>query len=501
MTRQSIRPSMPPPLVPYLQSSMPPPPIPSSRMSLPHGPDIHVPIAWHQAWGSSHPAYSTSSMPQTGNIGYSPQHSHYQASNRYWASKAHAHHPPPPVETYLLDIWAVYESGSKRNTRLNNFGSIHEGKPNIDAHSYPQDIVQAALSKLLPLIRAYCPEFPCHDGPGYFYEECLVDSKKGAKKFKSGKQFLLYVVVPEKQWDEVEQFRENLKALPSTSSPRRARALCTVVSVSSLNTTASSGLLSTSTVRSSRKTTSAKLRVPASSNPTAPAIPTASKRSQHQRGNSLTFQFPPSKKSARAADPASDVLSESPLFTSPNRDHLKQALQSGGNTDLDVKSVEFYLIPGRKLAELINQRCETESRNKTGRRSMSNAFDIKMVERFSGHIRVDANETTMLGVGAFKTAQAIELTLFPLRSSGIGCIASHSIAGKRPYLNPTGGIGCRPYIRFSMGDESRRLYREANVLYWAMALLDFSYEYIDQCIADAEGIYSRALPLERDTQR
>ncbi|KAF8130757.1 hypothetical protein EV363DRAFT_1132304, partial [Boletus edulis] len=198
-------------------------------------------------------------------------------------------------------------------------------------------------------------------GPGYFYGECLVDSKKGAKKFKSGKQFLLYVVVPEKQWDEVEQFREHLKALPSTSSPRR-RALRTVASVSSLNTTASSRLLSTSAVRSSRKTTSAKLRVPASSNATAPAIPTASKRSQHQRDNSLTFQSPPSKKSARAADPASDVLSESPLFTFPNCDHLKQALQSGGNTDLDVKSVmrlrieqvEFYLIPGRKLAELIN---------------------------------------------------------------------------------------------------------------------------------------------------
>ncbi|KAF8125112.1 hypothetical protein EV363DRAFT_1537337 [Boletus edulis] len=260
--------------------------------------------------------------------------------------------------------------------RLSNNG--FRLKPPSPAHF----LVQAALSKLLPLIRAYCPEFPWREdefvvrdkrwinlsaltvmmGPGYFYEECLVDSKKGAKKFKSGKQFLLYVVVPEKQWDEVEQFRENLKALPSTSSPRRARALRTVASVSSLNTTASSGLLSTSAVRSSRKTTSAKLRVPASSNPTAPAIPTASKRSQHQRGNSLTFQSPPSKKSARAADPASDVLSESPLFTSPNRDHLKQALQSGGNTDLDVKSVmrlrieqvEFYLIPGCKLAELIN---------------------------------------------------------------------------------------------------------------------------------------------------
>ncbi|KAH0836810.1 hypothetical protein J3R83DRAFT_8575, partial [Lanmaoa asiatica] len=40
--------------------------------------------------------------------------------------------------------------------------------------------------------------------------------------------------------------------------------------------------------------------------------------------------------------------------------------------------------------------------------------------------------------------------------------------------------------RLSMGDESRQLYREANVLYWAIALLDLVYRYIDQCIANAE---------------
>ena len=37
-----------------------------------------------------------------------------------------------------------------------------------------------------------------------------------------------------------------------------------------------------------------------------------------------------------------------------------------------------------------------------------------------------------------------------------------------------------------MGDKSQRLYREANVLYWSMALLDLIYDYIDQCIADAQ---------------
>ena len=37
-----------------------------------------------------------------------------------------------------------------------------------------------------------------------------------------------------------------------------------------------------------------------------------------------------------------------------------------------------------------------------------------------------------------------------------------------------------------MGDESQRLYREANILYWAITLLDLVYDYIDECITAAE---------------
>lgn len=74
------------------------------------------------------------------------------------------------------------------------------------------------------------------------------------------------------------------------------------------------------------------------------------------------------------------------------------------------------------------------------------AFNIKTAERFCRFIRVEASQT----------------------------------------INPSDGAARPPYLRLSMGDESQRLYREANVLYWAIALLDLAYSYIDQCIANTE---------------
>ncbi|KAG0692583.1 hypothetical protein DFH29DRAFT_817407 [Suillus ampliporus] len=45
-------------------------------------------------------------------------------------------------------------------------------------------------------------------------------------------------------------------------------------------------------------------------------------------------------------------------------------------------------------------------------------------------------------------------------------------------------------MRFTIGhytisDELPKLFKEANVLYWARALLTFSYEYIDHCVSNA----------------
>ncbi|KAG1721566.1 hypothetical protein EDB19DRAFT_1917239 [Suillus lakei] len=39
--------------------------------------------------------------------------------------------------------------------------------------------------------------------------------------------------------------------------------------------------------------------------------------------------------------------------------------------------------------------------------------------------------------------------------------------------------------RYTISDELPKLFKEANVLYWAHALLTFSYEYIDHCVSNS----------------
>ncbi|KAF8131383.1 hypothetical protein EV363DRAFT_1104965, partial [Boletus edulis] len=228
-----------------------------------------------------------------------------------------------------------------------------------------------ALSTLVPLIKAYCPEFPWREAEltvrdkrwlnlttqsattAHFYDECLVDGKKGAKKFKSGKQFFLYVVISEKQWDEVELFRENLKATAVSRRPSQGRR--SVVSQDLPSTSASSVMPPSSIIPSivPSEMPSTFAMHPARERTGTIFVPTSLKRNHHRRDSSIgsgVTHSPPSKKSAAAA-----------IFTSPDHDHLKHALQSGGSADLNVKSVlryrveqvDLYLIPVRKLTKLI----------------------------------------------------------------------------------------------------------------------------------------------------
>ncbi|KAF8430638.1 hypothetical protein L210DRAFT_3417461 [Boletus edulis BED1] len=88
----------------------------------------------------------------------------------------------------------------------------------------------------------------------------------------------------------------------------------------------------------------------------------------------------------------------------------------------------------------------------------------------------------------------MELTLSPLRPTGLGSIPSQRIAGKRPLINPSTGPPKPPLFWTSIGDETQWLYHEANILYWAMALLDFTYRYVDQCIIDAKDLPPFVVP-------
>ena len=101
------------------------------------------------------------------------------------------------------------------------------------------------LETVIPHIKAYNPQFQwqenkfvVHDAKWidlskhpslqpYFYNKCLhASNRKGSKApvFKS-KQFGLFIIVPEHQWEEFEMFRDKLKASPPPPPPTRTQRI------------------------------------------------------------------------------------------------------------------------------------------------------------------------------------------------------------------------------------------------------------------------------------
>lgn len=166
-----------------------------------------------------------------------------------------------------------------------------------------------------------------------------------------------------------------------------------------------------------------------------------------------------------------------------------------------VEPVNFYPIPARNLDELIGTldlgaKCQTEVDERSGAR-LNATFDIKSAERFSGHLRIDLSPDSIIGQGAFKTAQAVQLTLAPLRTLGLGSVPNHAVAAKWPYINMDAASLGPPYLRLHVGDETKRLYREADILYWAMALLNMVYTFIDGSVAEAKELPPFDIPRLR----
>ncbi|KAF9228248.1 hypothetical protein BS17DRAFT_805791 [Gyrodon lividus] len=306
-------------------------------------------------------------------------------------------------------------------------------------------------------------------------------SRKNSKAtvFKT-KQFSLYVVVPEGQWNDMDKFQEKLKTaelarvLPSaiiSKTPAAGSGLGgkarVIVSAStdilfttplsfnfehladdppmSMTPTATSNVKGKARVIALASTSTTSL-LDKSTLPDSTQGPDPTKHHHHQASSisSTTTQSPPHKKHTPA--------------TIPDRDHLKKALLSGGTTNIDVQTVvDFYLIPTCNLAELVAGKA---------------AFDIENTDVHSGTIQLSSSRNNLLGAGAFKTAQLGQLNLSPLRAHGLGSQPNEAIALKQPYtpLTKPGFI---------------KLFHEANVLYWAKALLNMTYNYIHHCIAEA----------------
>ncbi|KAG2043748.1 hypothetical protein BDR03DRAFT_850993 [Suillus americanus] len=104
----------------------------------------------------------------------------------------------------------------------------------------------------------------------------------------------------------------------------------------------------------------------------------------------------------------------------------------------------------------------------------------------------------MIGIGAFKTAHPGWLTLSPLPSNGLGVWTQQDVVVKRPFhrnsSHDAAGSSTLKILCYALTDELKQLLKESNVLYWAKALLDFTYEYIDYCINAASTPPSFQIP-------
>ncbi|KAI6163399.1 hypothetical protein EDD17DRAFT_1507387 [Pisolithus thermaeus] len=441
---------------------MPPQAIPAvpHKFTSPHGPSVHVPSAWQHVIQLENSRGSSSVMVLPAALsGYSAQHMHYAAQCECWACMAHN---PPPAEMISLELWVVFEAGGKRkNLQAINIGSICKGVKDIDALSTACKLVAIALDALIPCIKAFFPqfhwqkdEFVVHDSKWvdlarhpslqpYFYSECLhASNQKGSKVtvFKL-KQFMLFIIVPARQWEEFKAFREKLQSSP----PIHAQCLsasslpCSVVSMPVLPQCMMTSKLSTplflskeivSTVASSIFDHSIlwdALHLQHENKDTALPISTSvmSGKCHHCHSSSTlssSTPLPPQKKVTMT-------------FSSPDHDRIKEALQYGGACEFNVNTVfqqkilhmDFYAIPTCDLDKLVDKKA---------------AFNIKDVELSSGTMWFDLSASVLIGVGAFKTAQIAQLTLLPPRDS----------------------------------DECSILYHEANALYWAKALLQMTYQ-------------------------
>ncbi|KAL4065803.1 hypothetical protein V8B97DRAFT_1874809 [Scleroderma yunnanense] len=75
--------------------------------------------------------------------------------------------------------------------------------------------------------------------------------------------------------------------------------------------------------------------------------------------------------------------------------------------------------------------------------------------------------------------------LSPLRDLGIESSLNHCIVLKRPFIsNDSTEVG-PSFTHYTLKDETNILYCKANALYWAKALLQMTYRFIDHGIKDA----------------
>ncbi|KAF8120877.1 hypothetical protein EV363DRAFT_1589260 [Boletus edulis] len=101
----------------------------------------------------------------------------------------------------------------------------------------------------------------------------------------------------------------------------------------------------------------------------------------------------------------------------------------------------------------------------------------------AGQLTVNKSQKGLVGAGAFKTAYDGVLSLTSLTLSGLGSEQRQKVVAKQPFFRSSSTTGKVNIIqRYTLSTDLSKLFREANILYWAKSLLDLTYTFVDAAI-------------------
>ncbi|KAH0836823.1 hypothetical protein J3R83DRAFT_8590 [Lanmaoa asiatica] len=483
----------PVPLPASSRSLMPPPAgYPPSLPPRQHctGPNIYAPAAWSAdscipTNPVSLPGSSRSIMPPP--AGYSKHHASYSNSLNYWSHLART--PGASLaETIILNILVLHEGG-QRHGRLHGtpFGNIVEGKKGIDAQITAPGLVAVARQTLDPHIIAFCPDFPWR--PDEFISQ-WVEYQQFIAKWDGVTAKPTVVTVKSKLHPGPSGQRSRPSSLLGPSGRHSGPSSSFLPSPNDSSSDSSPILSSTLALAGNKVTTSHEHSPKLSTH--GDLVSGEKLFLDEEDGNrkvlpksinksSITTKSPPAKKSLTKEHLDLKSLCEALLTKKPlDPDSLREALKVGGTADLDISkvlkssiySVDFYPIPTVPISLIL--------KNTTHR-----AFNVdpKTATMHPGQLRL-SSEDSFIGAGGFKTAYTATLLLSKLTQTGIGSQPCENIVVKRPYIHQ-GKICGSPWRRLAVREESEKLFREANVLYWAKSLFQVVEDFIATALANA----------------
>ncbi|KAJ7443392.1 hypothetical protein B0H11DRAFT_2092188 [Mycena galericulata] len=486
-----------------------PPPVPGLQ------PRVEIPSSWNvyqpgyiyppippAGQNPSQLQYSNTPAPN-GMYGYSGSHAQYGVTRRDWAARAYQ---SSLADTITLRFKVLREiSGKPNGVQVHN---LSEGKPNVLATSTPAALRTMAIDTMDSKTRLALKNYPIkwesvvlreisnwvdlaqeNQHMPYFYERCLTGKPKGKDGIntfkKPTKAFELALVINPDLWEEITEFvaQTELNTEMSLHSSRHGKK-ATATRIRRIRSASPSGSDSP----------------PASPGPSEYSLRTASFHSSQNTGylnqsmsdNSVSKRRRSDSESLPRTPPQSKRRAV-PVYESPNREKLCEALLSGGSSYSQVleqahivsEQVEFFQIPYPPLGELLSGKFQ--------------GFTCDPAEAAHGSLGVEDGK--YLGIGTFKTAQPGFLSLVHLATEGLGQKLNEAVAIKRMYVPRAKPTGANPagwmITRLMPADEFRKTLMEANVLLWAGSLMALTYAFIENYIENSPHIPPFEIPQVR----